>query len=158
MTCAVDIGAVRASAGTSSGSAYPRSIRPRARPRRRSSSRFALMTPLSPVRILVTGGAGFIGSHYVRTLLSGGYPGYENADVTVFDKLTYAGNLANLAPVVDSPRYRFEHGDICVPSDLDHALPGHDLIVNFAAESHVDRSIGGAASDFVTTNVLGAQQ
>jgi dTDP-glucose 4,6-dehydratase len=51
------------------------------------------------MRILVTGGAGFIGSHYVRTLLSGGYPGFEDAEVTVFDKLTYAGNLANLAPV-----------------------------------------------------------
>jgi dTDP-glucose 4,6-dehydratase len=110
------------------------------------------------MRVFVTGGAGFIGSHFVRSLLQDEYPYFAGAHVTVFDKLTYAGNLANLAPVVDSPRYRFEHGDICVPSDLDHVLPGHDLIVNFAAESHVDRSIGGAASDFVTTNVLGAQQ
>jgi dTDP-glucose 4,6-dehydratase len=78
--------------------------------------------------------------------------------VTVFDKLTYAGNPANLAPAADSPRYRFVKGDICSANDLDAALPGHDLVVNFAAESHVDRSIGGAASDFVTTNVLGAQQ
>jgi dTDP-glucose 4,6-dehydratase len=109
------------------------------------------------MRILVTGGAGFIGSHYVRTLLSGGYPGYEDAEVTVFDKLTYAGNLANLAPVADSPRYRFVRGDICVAADLDAALPGHDVVVNFAAESHVDRSITGAAG-FVLTNVLGAQQ
>jgi dTDP-glucose 4,6-dehydratase len=109
------------------------------------------------MRVLVTGGAGFIGSHYVRTMLSGGYPGFEDAEVTVFDKLTYAGNLANLAPVADNPRYRFVRGDICVPADLDAALPGHDVVVNFAAESHVDRSIRGAA-DFVLTNVVGAQQ
>jgi dTDP-glucose 4,6-dehydratase len=109
------------------------------------------------MRVLVTGGAGFIGSHYVRTMLSGGYPGFEDAEVTVFDKLTYAGNLANLAPVADSPRYRFVQGDICSSADLDAALPGHDVVVNFAAESHVDRSITGAA-EFVLTNVLGAQQ
>ncbi|SFL92464.1 dTDP-glucose 4,6-dehydratase [Geodermatophilus ruber] len=109
------------------------------------------------MRILVTGGAGFIGSHYVRTLLTGGYPGFEDAEVVVFDKLTYAGNLANLAPVADNPRYRFVRGDICNPADLDAALPGSDVVVNFAAESHVDRSISGAA-DFVLTNVLGAQQ
>ncbi|PRY51874.1 dTDP-glucose 4,6-dehydratase [Geodermatophilus tzadiensis] len=109
------------------------------------------------MRVLVTGGAGFIGSHYVRTMLTGGYPGYEDAEVTVFDKLTYAGNPANLAPVADSPRFRFVRGDICSREDLDAAVPGHDLVVNFAAESHVDRSIHGAA-DFVLTNVLGAQQ
>jgi dTDP-glucose 4,6-dehydratase len=109
------------------------------------------------MRVLVTGGAGFIGSHYVRTMLTGGYPGFEDAEVTVFDKLTYAGNLANLAPVADSPRYRFVRGDICSAADLDAALPGHDVVVNFAAESHVDRSITGA-SEFVLTNVLGAQQ
>src|ERR1700678_3600267 len=97
------------------------------------------------MRILVTGGAGFIGSHYVRTLLSGGYPGYENAAVTGYDKLTYAGNLANLEPVHGSPGYTFVRGDICDPAKLAEVLPGHDAVLNFAAESHVDRSIAGAA-------------
>src|ERR1700733_7284221 len=103
------------------------------------------------MRILVTGGAGFIGSHYVRTLLAGGYPGYSGAQVTVYDKLTYAGNLANLDPVRDSPRYPFVQGDICDSVKLGEVLPGHDAVVNFAAESHVDRSIAGAA-EFVTSN------
>ncbi|MCW2600288.1 MAG: dTDP-glucose 4,6-dehydratase [Frankiales bacterium] len=108
------------------------------------------------MRILVTGAAGFIGSHFVRTLLAGGYPAYAGAEVTVYDKLTYAGNLENLAPVADDPRYRFVQGDICDAQLLDEVLPGQDLVINFAAESHVDRSITGAA-DFVVTNVLGAQ-
>jgi len=108
------------------------------------------------MRILVTGGAGFIGSHYVRTLLGGGYPGYARAQVTVLDKLTYAGNLANLQPVADNPRLRFVRGDICDPALLATVVPGHDVVVNFAAETHVDRSIAGASS-FVVTNVAGAQ-
>jgi len=108
------------------------------------------------VRLLVTGGAGFIGSHFVRTLLADGYPSYAGAEVTVYDKLTYAGNLENLAAVADDPRYTFVKGDILDSDLLDTVLPGHDAVLNFAAESHVDRSIAGAA-DFVTTNVVGVQ-
>lgn len=104
--------------------------------------------------IFVTGGAGFIGSHYVRTLLSGGYAGYEDARVTVLDKLSYAGNPANLP--LEDPRLTFVRGDIGNQELLLHLLPGHDAIVHFAAESHVDRSVDGAAA-FVRANVLGTQ-
>ncbi|MEU7909960.1 dTDP-glucose 4,6-dehydratase [Microbispora bryophytorum] len=106
------------------------------------------------MKLLVTGGAGFIGSHYVRTLLTGGYPAFAGASVTVLDRLTYAGSLANLAPV--EGRYDFVHGDVCDAGLLDEVVPGHDVVIHFAAESHVDRSIDGAA-DFVRTNVLGTQ-
>jgi dTDP-glucose 4,6-dehydratase len=109
------------------------------------------------MRILVAGGAGFIGSHYVRSLLSGDHAGYEDAQVTVLDKLTYAGNPENLRPVADHPRYAFAHGDIIDAGLLRELVPGHDVIVNFAAETHVDRSISGAA-DFVVTNVHGTQR
>ena len=109
------------------------------------------------MRILVTGGAGFIGSHYVRTLLSGGYPGWDDVSVTVLDALTYAGTRESLAAVAADPRLRFVRGDIRVAADLDTAVAGCDVVVNFAAESHVDRSLR-AAADFVSTNVLGAQQ
>ncbi|MGP3917561.1 dTDP-glucose 4,6-dehydratase [Nonomuraea sp. 10N515B] len=95
-------------------------------------------------RVLVTGGAGFIGSHFVRNL--------HDMYVTVLDKLTYAGNRANLEGV----RHEFVHGDICDAELLGRVVPGHDLVVNFAAESHVDRSIEGAA-EFMRTNVLGTQ-
>jgi dTDP-glucose 4,6-dehydratase len=108
------------------------------------------------VKILVTGAAGFIGSNYVREQLADAYPETVGAEVTVLDKLTYAGTLTNLAPVQDSPRYRFVEGDICDVDLVNDLLPGHDAVVHFAAESHVDRSITGA-SDFVVTNVLGTQ-
>ncbi len=107
------------------------------------------------MRYLVTGGAGFIGSHYVRGLLTGRL-GSDVERVHVLDKLTYAGNLANLADVADDPRYSFVQGDLCDGELLDEVLPGHDIVVNFAAETHVDRSIAGP-QDFVLTNVVGTQ-
>jgi dTDP-glucose 4,6-dehydratase len=107
------------------------------------------------MRILVTGGAGFIGSEFVRSLL-GGADGAPGTSITVLDKLTYSGVEANLAPVADLPGYRFVQGDICDADIVDQVMPGHDAVVHFAAESHVDRSIAGAGP-FVTTNVLGTQ-
>jgi len=109
------------------------------------------------VRVLVTGGAGFIGSNFVRRTLQDAYPGLEGAEVIVYDALTYAGNLANLAPIADSPRYFFVHGDIRDEQLLAEVLPGVDVIVHFAAESHVDRSVR-SASPFVDTNVAGTQR
>jgi dTDP-glucose 4,6-dehydratase len=107
------------------------------------------------MRILVTGGAGFIGSAYVRMLL-GGDEAPSTGAVTVLDSLTYAGNLANLQPVANDPRLRFVHGDIRDPKIVDEVVRGHDVIVHFAAETHVDRSIREAAA-FATTNVIGTQ-
>jgi len=107
------------------------------------------------VRYFITGAAGFIGSHFVRQLLAGEY-GTDVTAVTVYDKLTYAGNLENLATVADDPRYKFVRGDICDGDLLDQVLPGHDIVVNFAAETHVDRSIHGP-QDFIITNVVGTQ-
>ncbi|MFZ3472293.1 dTDP-glucose 4,6-dehydratase [Streptomyces sp. 4.24] len=104
------------------------------------------------MRILVTGGAGFIGSEFVRQQL-GSDP---SAQITVFDKLTYSGVEANLAPVADHPGYSFVKGDICDEQAVDQVMPGHDVVVHFAAESHVDRSIAGAGP-FVMTNVVGTQ-
>jgi len=105
------------------------------------------------MRVLVTGGAGFIGSNFVRLVVDGSLDGISS--VTVLDKLTYAGNLANLAKV---PRDSFEfiRGDICDQKLANKLAKRHDAIINFAAESHVDRSIKGA-SEFVITNVAGTQ-
>ncbi|WP_106181601.1 dTDP-glucose 4,6-dehydratase [Prauserella shujinwangii] len=108
------------------------------------------------MRVLVTGGAGFIGSHYVRQALTGEYEAVRDAEIVVLDKLTYAGCEENLAPVADNPRLRFVRGDICDVTTVTQVMAGVDLVVHFAAESHVDRSIAGAA-DFVLTNVLGTQ-
>jgi dTDP-glucose 4,6-dehydratase len=108
------------------------------------------------MRLLVTGGAGFIGSHYVRSLLTGAWGGAEPEAVIVLDKLTYAGNLANLAPVADDARLRVVEGDILDRPTVDRLMAEVDAVVHFAAESHVDRSILGAA-EFVMTNVVGTQ-
>jgi dTDP-glucose 4,6-dehydratase len=105
----------------------------------------------------VTGGAGFIGSNFVRRVLADSYPGLEGAEVTVLDALTYSGNEANLSSVAVSPRYHFVTGDIRDVELLDKLVPSVDSIVHFAAESHVDRSVLDA-SIFVETNVLGTQR
>src|SRR3954453_812850 len=97
------------------------------------------------MRILVSGGAGFIGSHFVKRLLRGG------DEVVVLDKLTYSGNRANLPAEVE-----FHQGDIAAPGDVAGAARGCDAIVNFAAETHVDRSIL-AAEDFGRTEFRGTQ-
>jgi len=108
------------------------------------------------MKYFVTGGAGFIGSNYVRGLLSGAWGNSVDA-VTVFDAFTYAGNPHNLDPVASDSRLTIVKGDIRDAADIDAALPGHDVVAHFAAESHVDRSIE-SSSVFVTTNVLGTQQ
>ena len=108
------------------------------------------------MKLLVTGGAGFIGSHYVRSLLTGAYGPQPDLTVTVLDALTYAGNLANLGPVSGDERLQVVEGDIADAQLVDRLLPGHAVVVNFAAESHVDRSIVGPSA-FVRTNVLGTQ-
>ncbi len=102
------------------------------------------------MHLLVTGGAGFIGSNFVRHILTA-YPDYR---VTNLDKLTYAGNLENLRDVEDDPRYTFVKGDICDREVVEEVAPGVDVIVNFAAETHVDRSITGP-EPFVKTDVFG---
>ena len=106
------------------------------------------------MKLLVTGGAGFIGSNYVRQVLSGAYSGSEKYEVTVLDSLTYAGNPANLDPIRENPKFEFVHGDI-LNADLVNDLVGQsDAVIHFAAESHVDRSISGSR-EFIMTNVVG---
>lgn len=102
-------------------------------------------------KFLVTGGAGFIGSNYLRYLLSK----HREVEVINLDKVTYAGNLDNLRDIEKNPRYRFVHGDICDEQLVNSLMPGVEVIVNFAAESHVDRSIG-APDDFIRTDIFGA--
>jgi dTDP-glucose 4,6-dehydratase len=105
------------------------------------------------MKYVVTGGCGFIGSNYVRGLLSDRW-GSNVEQVTVIDSLTYAGNLANLDPVKSDPRLTFVREDIVNLKEISEILEGHDIVVHFAAESHVDRSISGSA-EFIRTNVLG---
>ena len=107
------------------------------------------------MRLLVTGGAGFIGSNFIHHMLEM----YADIYLVNFDKLTYAGNTENHAHIEDDPRYHFVQGDI---TDLDHlntVMKEHEIshVINFAAETHVDRSIHGGCKDFVLTNTLGTQ-
>lgn len=101
------------------------------------------------MKLLVTGGAGFIGSNFVRYFM-----GRHESAVVTLDALTYAGNLANLEPVLKNHRHTFIKGDICDAAAVDAAMAGTDAVVHFAAESHVDRSIENAGV-FLQTNVLG---
>ncbi len=105
------------------------------------------------MRVLVTGGAGFIGSNFVRRSVDGTLSGIS--DITILDKLTYAGTLTNLSGLPKGS-YKFVQGDICDAELVNSLAKENDAIVNFAAESHVDRSIAGA-KDFILTNVLGTQ-
>ncbi len=101
------------------------------------------------MKLLVTGGAGFIGSNFVRYFM-----GRHESAVVTLDALTYAGNLANLEPVLKNHRHTFIKGDICDAAAVDAAMAGADAVIHFAAESHVDRSIENAGV-FLQTNVLG---
>lgn len=109
------------------------------------------------MKLLVTGGAGFIGSNFVRRALNDQLPGLEGAEIIVLDALTYSGVRENLDPIADSPRYEFVHGDICDAELLDKLMPRVDGVVHFAAESHVDRSVRDS-SIFFETNVIGTQR
>ncbi len=106
------------------------------------------------LKLLVTGAAGFIGSNFVRMIAKGELLGVSS--IKVLDKLTYAGVKANLASAADLSQYEFVEGDICDSLTVSELLSEADAVVNFAAESHVDRSISGAA-DFVQTNIVGVQ-
>ena len=105
------------------------------------------------MRILVTGGAGFIGSNFARRIVDGTYSGFSS--ITILDKLTYAGTLTNLLEIPPG-EFNFIQGDICDQELVDRLAKEHDVIVNFAAESHVDRSIVGSF-EFINTNIFGVQ-
>src|SRR3972149_5072229 len=107
------------------------------------------------MRILVSGGAGFIGSNFIRFMLSK----YADYKIVNYDKLTYAGNLENLSDVENNPNYKFVKGDICDLEKLNEVIKKNKIthIINFAAEPHVNRSIHGGAKEFVMTNSLGVQ-
>lgn len=101
-------------------------------------------------KLLVTGGAGFIGSNFTRYIIEQ----HDDIDVVVLDKLTYAGNLDNLKEIEGNPRYTFVQGDICDEAVVGETMKGCDCVINFAAETHVDRSIGDPSS-FIMTDVYG---
>ena len=104
------------------------------------------------MKLLVTGGAGFIGSNFILYWLRE----HPNDEIVNLDKLTYAGNLENLKQIENNPHYKFVKGDISDPDDVRVAISDIDIVIHFAAETHVDRSILGPAT-FVKTNVLGTQ-
>jgi len=106
------------------------------------------------MKLLVTGGAGFIGSNYVRQVLNGAYVDSNKYEIIVLDSLTYAGNLANLDPIRENPKFSFVHGNILDTDLVTDLVSSVDAVVHFAAESHVDRSISGAG-EFIMTNVVG---
>lgn len=108
------------------------------------------------MNLLVTGGAGFLGSHFVRSLLADRLPGLSGDRVTVVDKLSYAGSFGNLADVAHDKRFDFIPGDIGDTALIDVAMRSHDTVVNFAAETSVDRSVL-APDTFVSSNVVGTQ-
>lgn len=107
------------------------------------------------MKLLVTGGAGFIGSNYVRQVLAQ----HPEDEIVNFDKLTYAGNLENLADLKDNPRHTFVRGDVASVRDVGRVFRAHafDAVVHFAAESHVDRSLHMGPREFIRTNILGTQ-
>lgn len=104
------------------------------------------------MRVLVTGGAGFIGSHFVYRLIQES----DISKIIILDKITYAGDLSNLAQAMNSPKVSFYRNDICAAKDVEDIFSDIDAVVNFAAESHVDRSISNS-EDFIVTNILGTR-